>query len=208
MASASLVMWRMISLWPVGFIWSSLRITTTLSATTASVDSTTQQIYKCYNNNNNNNLLKSTRNFIKLNRQPLSSTRSTLLYPLLLNATTRWQQLLSFNVFWCDAAGVRTHDLLVVKRTLYWLSQHTGLILMKKNKNKLHFPWKRVSTFLNLGFFESQYSSVALMLLVSHQHFFMTGCLIIHCKCQVDFGSTKFGMRIIYHMTGILVTII
>ena len=54
---------------------------------------------KKYVNNNNNNLLKSTRYFIKLNRkwklflpnwswarQPLSSARSTLLYPLLLNA--------------------------------------------------------------------------------------------------------------------------
>ena len=50
-------------------------------------------------NNNNNNLLKTTPNVIKLNqkwklflpnwswaRQPLSSARSTLLYPLFLNA--------------------------------------------------------------------------------------------------------------------------
>ena len=52
-----------------------------------------------HDNNNNTNLLKSTPNLIKLNqkwkfflpnwwwaRQPLSSARSTLLYPLLLNA--------------------------------------------------------------------------------------------------------------------------
>ena len=36
------------------------------------------------------------------------------------------EQLPSFNVFWYDAAGVRTHDHPVVRRTLYWLSQHTG----------------------------------------------------------------------------------
>ena len=28
---------------------------------------------------------------------------------------------------WYDAAGVRTHDIPVVRRTLYWLSQHTGI---------------------------------------------------------------------------------
>ena len=31
------------------------------------------------------------------------------------------QQLSFFNVFWYNAAGVRTHDLPVVRQTLYWL---------------------------------------------------------------------------------------
>ena len=42
---------------------------------------------------------------------------------LIVERQTRYQQLPSFNVFLYDAAGVRTHDLPVMRRTLYWLSQ-------------------------------------------------------------------------------------
>ena len=37
------------------------------------------------------------------------------------------QQLPTFNVFWYDAARDRTHDLPIMRRTLYWLSQHIGV---------------------------------------------------------------------------------
>ena len=48
---------------------------------------------------------------------------------LIVERQTRQQQLPSVNVFWYDAAGVRTHDLPLVRQTLYLLSQHTGMYL-------------------------------------------------------------------------------
>ena len=114
----------------------------------------TARVHDDDNNNNNNNLLKSAPNFIKLNRkwkfflpnwwwarQPLSSARSTLLYPLLLNAKQGSSNFRLLTSFWYDAAGVRTHDLPVVRRKLSWLSpyrKHMGSVWRARSFGPWH----------------------------------------------------------------------
>ena len=101
---------------------------------------------------------RSTPTCIKLNRkwefflpnwswaqQPLSSW-STLLYPLLPNKVAATP---AFNIFWYDAAGVRTDDLPVVRRTLYWLSQHTGTSLLSSSLDQIFRLQESIPIFID-----------------------------------------------------------
>ena len=57
--------------------------------------------------------------FAQLIVSPAVTEQRQMLYPLLLNAKQGSSNSHLFNVFWYDAAWVRTHDLLVVRRMLY-----------------------------------------------------------------------------------------
>ena len=86
-------------------------------------------------------------------RQPLSSARSTLLYPFqMLSAKQGSSNSHLLTSFGMTRPGIETHDLPIMRRTLYWLSQHISLNTLCTQTFFLSLYFEETIITLHTGF--------------------------------------------------------